>query len=48
MPTSLNIEMTDGRMSTRPSLLMVFEIRSGIEMSRFEPMALSLRKPEMA
>mmetsp|Transcript_29814 Transcript_29814/g.70860 ORF Transcript_29814/g.70860 Transcript_29814/m.70860 type:complete len:256 (-) Transcript_29814:475-1242(-) len=38
-----NMLITLGRMKMRPSLLMVLVMRSGIEISRLLPMALSLR-----
>ena len=37
-----------GRMRTVPSLLMVLEMRSGMEMRRFDPIPLSFRNPAMA
>mmetsp|Transcript_95019 Transcript_95019/g.138779 ORF Transcript_95019/g.138779 Transcript_95019/m.138779 type:complete len:209 (-) Transcript_95019:1049-1675(-) len=47
-PSSLNIDITLGRMRTVPSLLMVLEMRSGMEMRRFDPIPLSFRNPAMA
>mmetsp|Transcript_10051 Transcript_10051/g.20535 ORF Transcript_10051/g.20535 Transcript_10051/m.20535 type:complete len:203 (-) Transcript_10051:1355-1963(-) len=44
--SSSNIEITDGRIRIRPSLLMVLVMRSGMLMRRLLPMCLSLRNPD--